>query len=98
MSSLSLTIADKPPEDPAELTGFYAALLAILNTEARDRHGWSGSVVADLGDLDGHVYMQIRPGEGDQPFATIEDLRAFRRQQAEEARRAEEPPQQARLI
>lgn len=97
MSSLSLTIADKPPEDPAELTGFYAALLAILNAEARDRHGWAGSAVADLGDLDGHVFMKIEPGEA-KAFASIEDLRAFRKRQAEEARRAEAETKQARLI
>ncbi|MBY2992472.1 hypothetical protein HF272_13640 [Rhizobium leguminosarum] len=95
MSSLALHVADKPPEDPAELTGFYTALLAILNAEARERHGWEGSVIANLGVLDGYVFVEIRPGEA---FATIDDLRAFRKRQIEEEKRAEEPPKQSRLI
>ncbi|MCJ9696231.1 hypothetical protein MOV76_32180 [Rhizobium sp. PRIMUS64] len=98
MSSLALHVADKRPEDPADLTGFYAGLLAVLNDAALNHHGWTGSVVADLGEIGGYVYMKIRPGEGDEPFATIEDLRAFRKRQAEEARRTEEASKQARLI
>lgn len=95
MSSLSLHVADKPPEDPAELTGFYTALLAILNADARERRGWTGSTIADLGTLDGYVFLEIRPGEA---FATIDELRAFRKRQIDEAKRAEEPPKQSRLI
>ncbi|MGO8401348.1 hypothetical protein ACC783_23750 [Rhizobium ruizarguesonis] len=95
MSALALHVADKPPEDPAELTGFYAGLLAVINDAARNFHDWAGSTIANLGTIDGYVFVKIEPGEA---FATIDDLRAFRKRQIDEAKRAEEPPKQTRLI
>lgn len=95
MSSTSLTVADRPPEDAGQVPGFYAGLLSLLNDEGRDRHGWAGSAIKDIGKSGGIVFLQIVPAEG---FATIDDLRAFREAQRK-AREGQAPdPEQGRLL
>lgn len=93
MASLSLSVADRPPEDPALATEFHMGLIEILNTEARERHGWSGSAIKDYGKQGGIAFLQLVPGE--KSFATIDDLRVFREEQRAARERNPEPEQGA---
>lgn len=95
MASLSLSIADRPPEDPAKSTDFHMGLIEILNSEARERHGWAGSEIKDYGKLGGIAFLQLVPAEKN--FATIDDLRAFREMQRADRERDQQQPEQGVL-
>lgn len=95
MTAMSISIADRPPEDPGLAAAFYENLLNLVNAEGRDQHGWSGSTILDYGKISGTAFLQLAPGEA---FATIDDLRRFREVQRAAREQEIHKPKQGSLV